>query len=434
MPQHLNRLGYISHAIGKWHLGFFKKEYTPTYRGFTSHYGYWNSHQDYFTHIVQASFSPFEGMDMRWNMTTDWSSVGRYTTRLLTEKAEKLIAEHNTTRPLFLYFAHAASHSGNYENPLQAPEETIEMFKHLGDRNKQTYAAMVWELDQSVGRIVKALKKRNMLDNTIIVFVSDNGAATEGLHKNTGSNWPLKGEKTTPWEGALRTVACIWTRNLFKKNRVLNNLMHLSDWLPTLYAAAGGDVVELGNIDGINQWNYLNENTSEPRDEILQNIDDINGYSAFRFHEYKYVNGTTFLGYLDYWVGKETNNLAYNISAVLKSEVTTTLSEPLNEDIIIRLRNQAKITCNKSKDRRQCDARKSPCLFNIREDPCETNNIIAKNNKIVNEIERKLRGYRRTMIPPGNKRTESIANPKNYNNTWVNWVDYNKHNENFVPI
>jgi arylsulfatase A-like enzyme len=52
---------------------------------------------------------------------------------------------------------------------------------------------MLWELDQSVGRITKALKQKNMLDNTIILLLSDNGAATRGLHKNTGSNWPLKG-------------------------------------------------------------------------------------------------------------------------------------------------------------------------------------------------------------------------------------------------
>jgi arylsulfatase A-like enzyme len=57
LPQHLTPLGYTSHAVGKWHLGFFKKAYTPTARGFTSHFGFWNGYQDYYSHTVQASVS-----------------------------------------------------------------------------------------------------------------------------------------------------------------------------------------------------------------------------------------------------------------------------------------------------------------------------------------------------------------------------------------
>lgn len=55
LPEHLNKLGYVSHAVGKWHLGYFKKLYTPTYRGFKSFYGFWNGYQDYYSHMVQAT-------------------------------------------------------------------------------------------------------------------------------------------------------------------------------------------------------------------------------------------------------------------------------------------------------------------------------------------------------------------------------------------
>lgn len=60
LPEHLNKLGYVSHAVGKWHLGYFRKTYTPTFRGFKSFYGFWNGYQDYYTHMVQATVSKFD--------------------------------------------------------------------------------------------------------------------------------------------------------------------------------------------------------------------------------------------------------------------------------------------------------------------------------------------------------------------------------------
>jgi len=70
LPQHLSALGYTSHAVGKWHLGFFKKAYTPTARGFSSHFGFWNGYQDYYTHTVQASVSD--------NTATIWTACCAY--------------------------------------------------------------------------------------------------------------------------------------------------------------------------------------------------------------------------------------------------------------------------------------------------------------------------------------------------------------------
>lgn len=98
---------------------------------------------------------------------------------------------------------------------------------------------MLDALDQSVGVVVEALSDTGMLDNTIIVFTSDNGASPWGTHGNRGFNWPLRGAKFTLWEGGIRASAFIWSPLLRNRRRVSNDLMHITDWLPTLYAAAG---------------------------------------------------------------------------------------------------------------------------------------------------------------------------------------------------
>lgn len=77
---------------------------------------------------------------MRDNMTTDRSCTGKYTTHILTERAEQLIGQHNPVVPMFLYFAHLAAHAGNFDEPLQAPKESIEMFSHIKSMEKKTYA------------------------------------------------------------------------------------------------------------------------------------------------------------------------------------------------------------------------------------------------------------------------------------------------------
>lgn len=93
---------------------------------------------------------------------------------------------------------------------------------------------MVSKLDDSVGQIVEALDSKNMLQNSIIVFISDNGAPTIGAFMNWGSNYPLRGIKDTLFEGGVRDVAFIWSPHIVQNGRVSYDLIHVSDWLPTL--------------------------------------------------------------------------------------------------------------------------------------------------------------------------------------------------------
>lgn len=98
---------------------------------------------------------------------------------------------------------------------------------------------MVKEFDISVGKIIKALHNKGLLSNSIVVVLSGNGAPTEGKHANGGSNWPLRGLKSTLLEGGVRGSAVVYSP-LFKYRGIISNeLFHITDFLPTLYSAAG---------------------------------------------------------------------------------------------------------------------------------------------------------------------------------------------------
>lgn len=141
---------------------------------------------------------------------------------------------------MFLLLAHLAPHTGK-SGLLEVKDKNYanKKYSYIKSPGRRLYADIVNGLDISVGRVVKALEETKMLENTIIVFMSDNGAQTSGFLENFGSNWPLRGLKFTLFEGGIRNTAVIWSTMLLKKKTVENNVFHITDWFPTLYAAAG---------------------------------------------------------------------------------------------------------------------------------------------------------------------------------------------------
>lgn len=151
---------------------------------------------------------------------------------------------------------------------------------------------MVSKIDESVGVIFKALDQKNMLRNSIIVFMSDNGAPTVGDDRNWGSNYPLRGIKSTLFEGGIRSVAFIWSPLLVSSGRIYTDLFHVTDWLPTLFAAADGDITLLDpDLDGIDQWSSLVYQVGSPRNDILINIDEKTRNAGLRFSNWKLIVG-----------------------------------------------------------------------------------------------------------------------------------------------
>lgn len=163
--------GYAHRAIvGKWHLGHGRRAYYPLNRGFTHFYGCLNGALDYFTHEREG--------ELDWH--NDWESCRDegYSTDLIADEAVRCIGEYAPEGPFFLYVAFNAPHT-----PFQAPEDEIaehispEKFAALTPREKDayTYRAMVTRMDKGVGRILEKLEKSGQLENTLVLFMSDNG-------------------------------------------------------------------------------------------------------------------------------------------------------------------------------------------------------------------------------------------------------------------
>ena len=93
------------------------------------------------------------GYDFRHNMTVSWDEIGTYATDLFTLEAEKIISNHDTEQPLFLYLSHLAVHSGNCVQPLQAPQEAIDKHSYIQEQNRRNFSGMVTKLDESVGKV-----------------------------------------------------------------------------------------------------------------------------------------------------------------------------------------------------------------------------------------------------------------------------------------
>ncbi|KAJ9596974.1 hypothetical protein L9F63_012004, partial [Diploptera punctata] len=440
LPQYLKDIGYINHIVGKWHLGFYKSKYTPTFRGFDSHLGYWTGSLSYYDHILQSVHDNgviLNGHDFRRNMTTAWDLDGQYATDVFTNEAVNIIFNHSKEKPLFLYMCHLAVHAGNMGKWLEAPQSEIDKFRHIPDPNRRTYAAMVSKMDESVGKVTSALQNKGMLENSIIVFISDNGAPSVGYFQNWGSNYPLRGMKATLWEGGVRGVALIWSLLIKHPHRVSNELIHVSDWLPTLFRAAGGNVSDLpANLDGKDQWDSIINNKKSVRTDLLLNINEVERTAAFRAGPWKLILGTygkngsydTYLGVS----GSETINPTYNTTAVTSSPAWQALSslssstyKTLLQNKILNLRQQATVKCNYSeKPKTTCNPSQTnqPCLFNIVADPCEMHDMSVTNEATARELYGEMVKLKQTLISQINQPGDIIgANPAKFNNTWSPW-------------
>ncbi|KAK7098575.1 hypothetical protein V1264_002834 [Littorina saxatilis] len=367
LPKLLKTAGYATHMVGKWHLGMCNWKYTPTYRGFDSYFGYYNGAEDYYTHETKDG-----GYDLRNDTLVAKDPGQSHFDYLFTDHTLKVISEHDTSTPLYLYLPFHLCH-----NPLQVPKEYEQRYSHIHTQDRRTYCGMVTMMDESFGNITQALDSRGLLDNTLLVFTTDNG----GPVIYGANNWPLRGAKTTFWEGGTRGAAFVWSKNLLqKKSYVSDGMMHAVDWFPTILHLAG--VAPGKGIDGVNQWDMLSKGAPSNRDEFVYNIDTILNSTAIRYKDYKLMTGSP--GRFNDWY-------------------------PLP-------RSQGEEDATHEEDAKP---HWKPQLYNIRNDPEERHDLADTEPQTMKMMMDRLHKWMASGVPPQNTPIDPRGDPKNWGGVWT---------------
>jgi arylsulfatase A-like enzyme len=243
--------GYQTAITGKWHLGHFNRRLLPASRGFDHFYGHVNGAIDYFTHERDG------GID--WQRNGQSVREEGYTTDLLAAEANRWIDARDPGRPFFLYMPFNAPHT-----PLQAPDRWLREYASIKDQRRRTYAAMVSALDAAAGTVIDHLRRKNLLDSTLVVFLSDNG----GPRGQGADNGLLRQGKSTVYEGGIRVPGIMHWPSALKPGTTAQ-VMTPTDWLPTLAAAAGIPAKTAQPLDGANLWPHISGRTTVPRRDLF---------------------------------------------------------------------------------------------------------------------------------------------------------------------
>lgn len=287
LPQALKEAGYRTAIVGKWHLGHADRKYWPRQRGFDYQYGPVLGEIDYYTHEAHGVTD--------WYRDNEMVKEDGYATTLLGNDAVRLIESHDPKTPLFLYLTFTAPHA-----PYQAPQEYVDQYGHIADPSRRAYASMITAMDDEIGRVVAALDRRGMRENTLVVFQSDNGGPRSAqftgeidMSKSTipADNGPFRDGKGTLYEGGTRVVALANWPGHIKPGAIVDQPIHIVDMYPTLASLAGASLGRNKPLDGIDVWRTISEGHASPRQEVVYNIGPF--LAAVRENEWKLVWKTT---------------------------------------------------------------------------------------------------------------------------------------------
>ena len=282
LPQLMQKAGYATGAVGKWHLGA-HPQFHPMKRGFDEYFGALGGGHIYF---------PDQKAGAEYTIPLNRNGMDepqkKYLTEQFGDEASAYIQRHaGQEKPWLLYLAFNAPHT-----PLQAPEAWLEKLAHITDKNRRTYAAMICALDAAVGQVLDQLDSTKQRENTLIFFISDNGGPNLS-GKGAGNftdNSPLRGAKGMVYEGGMRVPFLVsWPAKL--KPGTYDQPVIALDILPTAIALAGGEVPQDRVIDGVNLIPYLSgEKADAPHERLFWRSQGPLGNHAVRQGNWKLVH------------------------------------------------------------------------------------------------------------------------------------------------
>lgn len=224
IPEVLKKSSYVTGMIGKWHLGH-REKFLPLQQGF-----------DYFFGVPYSNdMAGF--VYMRGNKVEEYNVDQHYITKRYTKEALSFI-DQNKQNPFFLYVAHSMPHVPIYASP-----------EFEGKSNRGLYGDVVQEIDWSVGQIMNKLEENNLLENTLIIFSSDNGPWL-AMKNHGGSAGILREGKMYTFDGGMKVPTVAMWKGKIAKNTVSRDLASQMDWFPTFANLAEVNLLEEVSIDG----------------------------------------------------------------------------------------------------------------------------------------------------------------------------------------
>ena len=297
--------GYNTGLIGKWHLGD-KAQNHPLKNGFDYFWGFISGARNYFYDPNEEFRNSIRNVVENYSQT----KFDGYLTDVLGDKAIAFINKnHESNNPFFLFLSFNAPHT-----PMHAKDDVLEKFK---DNPRQVYASMMWSMDEAIGNVVEALKENDQYDNTIIYFLSDNGAAMS----NDASPFPFKGWKGNQYEGGIKTPMIMTWKNKIKSNTHFDGFISALDIFKSSLEASKVNNEYMINADGKNIMNYLNDNNIK-NENLFWRKDKM---ATVRSGNYKLIRLN------------DTSTVLYNIEKNYLEDFDLKLKEPKVHDSLFSL-------------------------------------------------------------------------------------------------
>ena len=243
IPEILKEKGYATGIVGKWHLGH-HYQYLPLQQGFDEYFG------------IPYSNDMESVVYMRGNEVESYKVKQQYITKTYTKEAQKFITK-NKDNSFFLYIAHSMPHV-----PLYASEEFI------GTSKRGLYGDVVQELDWSVGQILKSLREHGILENTLIVFSSDNGPWL-AMKEDGGSAGDLREGKTFTFDGGMKVPTVAMWKNRIPQGIINTEVASQMDWFPTIANITGSSIPKGLVIDGLDISKVLTDKGNRKNSDLL---------------------------------------------------------------------------------------------------------------------------------------------------------------------